>query len=221
LTILVLNGCTKSNENKDEIIFITIEQPIEVKYGVEPDLLSDTIILETNGTVATKNNIDVFEEGVQTVTYTVEKDGIEKAFNVDFLVQDQQDVLYVYESILPSGNYYKCSKDTDNYYNYVGIMKNNKIVYLYSNWGIEMYERYLNENKKIDDNFLSDLILLEGTTNTFIPQGEGDSLSFFVTDEALYYLGETDIPYSGIEKEILNNNFEHVSGICQFELQIP
>lgn len=110
LSLLILTGCT-SNSKDEEIIFITVDQPIEVPYGSTIDLLSDSIILETNGEVSTSDNLNVLKVGIQTIQYKVTHEGKTETKEVQFLILEKAD-----EEWLESIKYKSFTCDIDSYF---------------------------------------------------------------------------------------------------------
>ena len=183
IILITLVGCSEKKE--EEIIFVTADQPIEVEYGEEIDLLSSNIILEANGEIVAKDNLDIHKPGMQEITYIVSYKENKQEVKVSFFVKNPVDAFEVYKDLLPPGKYYKCGEYGETYYGIAG----DTILYSLSAYSKEKgpYE-YLQNNKAFDNQVGTPLSLQEGTTKIYRPDGDGDLSLIAVLDDGIYTL---------------------------------
>ena len=112
LMLMTLSACTV----KKEVIFITKDQPIEVKYGDIPDFIND-VVLETNGDVSYNNTYDRFIVGDKSIIYTIDNGDNKITQEVKFTTLPLPNPYEVLKDTLPQGRYYQCDfNEEDEFY---------------------------------------------------------------------------------------------------------
>jgi len=181
IILLTLMGCSKKKE--EEIVFVTADQPIEVEYGEEVDLLSSNIILETNGEISTKDFLDSTIEGKQEIHYRIVLNGKEDIEIVQFIVKEKGNNIYGFTA-------YECPNNVNYYFN------SNKIGFVFNpdgnhdtnvlNLAIgDESSTYYGYYKKVAEGIYSFKII--DPTN---PYGERNAPFFELKDRPLFSSGE-------------------------------
>ena len=119
IILITLVGCSEKKE--EEIVFVTADQPIEVEYGEDVDVLSNKIILETNGEIIAKNTLNTELPGIQIIEYTLTLGEQNEVKTIEFLIKDPEE-----DSVLSSYGEYKCVGDEKYYF------KTSKIAFIFN-----------------------------------------------------------------------------------------
>ena len=180
LLLLILSGC----DTKEEVIFITNPQPIEVKFGEIPDFIND-VVLETNGDVSFDNTYNRSIVGDKSITYVIDNGDNKITQEVKFKTLPLPNPYETLKDTLLQGSYYQCDLDEEDegYYR----LYENKLYYLGYNYTANE-DDFLIPNEAYFDEIGIQLEKVTNTNYTYRQLLEADTgnIVTIILDDAIY-----------------------------------